>query len=135
MSLLPESLIHGYPVLNSLPGPEFLNTHSYWIPFLREFTSICKLEFICMIILLKSDPLCWQWSRQNGNLINCMWEYKMLQLLWRSLIGAQSFNKNLNIIQLPWALVFPKENESIGPCKELYTHSHDRFIYNISNQN
>lgn len=35
------------------------------------------------------DTTYWQWSRENGNLISCFWECKMIQLLWENLVVSQ----------------------------------------------
>lgn len=75
---------------------------------------------------------CWQECGEIGSHVNHWWEFKMVQLLWKT---VQLFLQNLKI-ELPYyptvslLNIYQKDIESKILKRYFYTHIHSRIIFN-----
>ena len=91
-----------------------------------------RLTPVRMAIIKKpGDNRCWRGCEEIGTLLHCLWEYKLVQPLWKT---VWQFFKGLEIeIQfdptIPLLGIYPKDYKSFYH-KDTYTHVYCGTVHN-----
>ena len=77
-------------------------------------TTLRYLTPVRMAIIKKSGDRCWRGCGEIGMLLHCLWKYKLIQLLWKTVWG---FLKHLEIEiafdpAIPLLGIYPKDCKS-----------------------
>ena len=99
-----------------------------------QITTTMRYHFILvrMVTTNKATNKCWRGCGEKGTLVQCWWECKLVQPLWKT---VWNFLKKLKMElpfqpAIPLLGLYPKHPENNNPKEPMYSNAHCSTTYN-----